>query len=140
MPEAPGYTPDVTDPYEKMHFSHKRVHPDSLRFELLLEEVKRLHRSKSQDYGTTDDPFANIRMTEDFGLPAWVGVAIRMNDKMKRLQSAVMQLLDSGQVKMAHDSLQDDFLDLCNYGAIGALMAQEWEWNSVLEGNTQPTE
>jgi len=122
-------TPDLTDPYTKMFFSHqeRKVHPDSQQFMDILDGIKELHLSKSRDYGTADDPFANIKMTEDFGLPAWIGVAIRMQDKMKRLQSAVQQYIKTGTVNMSHDSLLDDFRDLCNYGGIGAVFVTNWE-------------
>lgn len=125
--------PDLTRepgwPYDTMHFTHKKptIHPHSQKFMDILDGIKELHISKSKDYGSEDDPFANVRMTESFGLPAWIGVAIRMQDKMVRLQNAVQQFMKTGEVNMAHDSLLDDFRDLCNYGGIGAVFVEEWE-------------
>ena len=42
---------------------------------------------KQDDYGRGNDPFANVRASSDWGIPAWVGSMVRLNDKVKRLQS-----------------------------------------------------
>lgn len=64
------------------------LHPLSIRFHEILGEMGELHNKKQQDYGRDDDPFANVRGSEDFGVPAWVGAMVRLNDKVRRLQKA----------------------------------------------------
>lgn len=85
-----------------------------------------VHDRKGKDYGTTDDPYANVRNSEDFGMPAWIGVGLRMNDKMKRLQTASTQYLTKGTVKLQHEGLIDIARDLAVYGIILEIMITEW--------------
>ncbi len=94
-------------------------HPDSQAFHDVLTEMGLLHNQKQSDYGRTNDPFANVRASEDFGIPAWVGCMTRANDKMVRLQKAAR----GGT--MVNDSTEDDFIDLAVYAAIGLVLYRE---------------
>ena len=100
------------------------MHPSTVRFEQVVQEVLELHRKKSADYGRTHDPFANIRASEEFGVPAHVGCAIRMNDKMRRIQAAA-----NGST-LQNESLKDSFLDLAVYAIIGLVLLEEGEQNA----------
>jgi hypothetical protein len=62
-------------------------HPLSARFHEILREHGEMHDRKQADYGKADDPFANVRSSDEFGVTGWVGAMIRLNDKVKRLQS-----------------------------------------------------
>jgi len=55
-------------------------------FPAVLDEMRELHDRKRQDYGTEVDGFANVRASEDFGIPGWLGSVMRANDKMSRLK------------------------------------------------------
>ena len=81
-------------------------------FTAILQEIKAMHDKKSQDYGRPADPYANVRASQDFGIPAWVGTLVRANDKMRRLQSAAQ-----GST-MANESIEDSLLDLAVYAII----------------------
>lgn len=89
------------------------------RFKDMVWEILQLHARKQADYGTDVDPFANVRASADFGIPAWIGVGIRMQDKMKRLQTMSKKGL------LHNESLLDSFMDLAVYGAIGAVLVKE---------------
>jgi len=78
-------------------------------FEYQLIEMAKLQRQKAQDYGTGEDPNANLRAIEGFGLAPWVGCAIRMNDKMFRIQSFVR----NGH--LANEAVEDSLLDIAVY-------------------------
>lgn len=97
------------------------MHPSTERFEEIVEEIVELHRLKSADYGREFDPFANIRASEEFGVPAHFGCAIRMNDKMRRIQAAA-----TGST-LKNESLRDSFLDLAVYSIIGLVLLEEME-------------
>lgn len=102
-------------------------HPSSQRFVDLLDEAVSVHDRKQHDYGRADDPFANVRASEDFGIPGWVGCAVRMNDKMRRIQAAAQRLLNGvaeGDL-LANESLEDAFMDLLVYAGIGVVMLRE---------------
>ena len=94
-------------------------HPKSQRFVEILNELIELHDQKQKDYGTDQDPFKNVRSAEAFGLKAWEGVAIRMNDKMVRIQSHMKK----GYT--VNDSLEDDFRDLAVYAGIALVLLEE---------------
>lgn len=101
-------------------------HPESQAFKDTLEAMLMLHDRKQKDYGTKESPFANVRASEDFGIPAWIGCAIRSNDKSRRIMTATRQWLDGGLVQMENESLEDAWLDQAVYCIIGYLMTQEW--------------
>lgn len=100
-------------------------HPSSARFHEILRGWGDLHDQKQADYGKGDDPFANVRASEDFGIPGWIGTAVRMNDKMKRLQTAASQYLTTGTVNLANEGLEDCFADLGVYAGIGLVLFEE---------------
>ena len=86
------------------------------RFRTELDAIYDLHRKKQEDYGRGEDPFANLRSSSEFGLPAWVGVAIRMNDKMHRLKSFAL----NGE--LANEGLADTFQDLAAYAVMAKIL------------------
>ena len=90
------------------------------RFKDVLQELDDMQTRKGKDYGTEDDPLANVRASEDFGVPAWLGCVMRANDKMRRIQTAGRQQLTTGQIQLANESVEDSLLDLAVY-AIHAL-------------------
>lgn len=94
-------------------------HPASQRFHEVLAEMGALHDRKQRDYGTAEDPFANVRASEDFGIPGWLGCAVRMNDKIRR----IMSFAKKGE--LANESIEDAFLDLAVYAAIAAVLYRE---------------
>jgi len=55
------------------------------RFYQLLEEMKKIHDKKNSDDTKASDPLSNFELVEDFGIPAWVGVLVRMSDKYSRI-------------------------------------------------------
>lgn len=95
-----------------------KAHPTFARY---VGEILKLHGSKGHDYGTQADTFANVRTAEDFGLRPSLGVAMRMNDKMRRIQSYYKR----GSLK--HESVRDAFLDCANYGLIALCLLDEEE-------------
>lgn len=90
------------------------------RFYDVLYRIAALHDRKQADYGSDADPFANVRASEDFGIPGWVGAIVRGNDKMKRLQKAAR-----GGV-LANESIEDSLMDLAVYAIIGMVLHQEF--------------
>lgn len=116
MDRTPSY------PEEALRDATERKHDNSWQFVAVLDKLEALHRQKQNDYGTNVDPYANVRASEAFGLPAWIGVAIRMQDKMKRLQTASTQHIQTGEVHLSNETLEDTFMDLAVYGIIGLIM------------------
>lgn len=95
------------------------IHPSSARFYQLLDEARDTHNIKQKDYGTDEDPFANVRAGGDFGIPAWVGCMIRANDKMRRIQAFARK------GELVNESLRDSLMDLAVYALIGIVLLEQ---------------
>lgn len=102
-------------------------HPNSARFHELLREVGDLHDRKQADYGRGDDPFANVRASSDWGMPAWVGAMIRATDKVRRLQTFARK------GELANEAVEDAFMDLACYALIARVLYED-ENNQRTEG------
>jgi len=103
-------------------------HPSSQRFHDILGELGALHDKKQKDYGSGEDPFANLRATEDWCCPAchapipgWLGALIRLSDKVKRLQAFTRN------GKLANEGVIDSMDDIGVYAPIARVMYEEAE-------------
>lgn len=90
------------------------------RFHALLKEIGELHSRKSHDYGSNKDSLANLRSSESYGVPAWVGAAIREHDKTLRVQS----FLEKGC--LLNESIEDAWLDKATYSLIALILYREY--------------
>jgi hypothetical protein len=94
--------------------------PGSLPFLELLEEVRKLHLSKSQDYGSESDPLANIRQGAEFvGIEPWRGCMVRVADKVQRLKT----FCKTG--RLVHEGVRDTLLDLAAYSLLAIVLFDE---------------
>ncbi len=100
-------------------------HPSTEEYFRVLTLMGVTHISKGADYGRDTDPFSNVRSSEDFGIPGWVGAMVRGNDKMRRLQKAANQIASGQQVNMENESIDDSLLDLGVYAGIGLVLRRE---------------
>lgn len=102
------------------------------RFHALLREIGELHDKKQADYGREDDPFANVRASADWGVPAWVGALIRGTDKVKRLQKAARV------GSLANESVEDSMMDLAVYALIALILFRESDETVAPEDDFDP--
>lgn len=103
----------------------ERKHPSSVAFLNLLEEMRRLHESKSADYGSEDDPLANIRQGADFvDIEAWRGCMVRIADKVQRLRTYCR----TG--RLVHEGVRDTLLDLSAYSLLAIVLFDEGQSQS----------
>lgn len=91
-------------------------HPEFLK---LLDATRELHNRKAADYGRGADPFANVRASAEFGIPAWVGVMVRAGDKLHRIKSFIA----NGSLK--NESVEDSLMDLAAYSLIALVLLRE---------------
>lgn len=89
------------------------------RFTEIIDGIKDLHIQKSKDYGLDEDPYANVRATQDFGIEPWVGSIIRLNDKVQRLKSMVKK------GRLVNESILDSFDDIAVYAVIARILYEE---------------
>ena len=91
----------------------------------LMVQSVRVHAAKQTDYGSEGDPFANIRASEDWGIPAWVGALVRLNDKVHRLK----EFAKKGS--LANESAKDSMLDIAVYALISYVLYEELDEGKV---------
>jgi len=103
---------NVTIPYTLRH-------PLSERFHQILKEVGELHDKKQKDYGTKDDPFANVRGATEFGLPASMGAFIAMSDIMQRIKSFC------ANGRLENEPLDNALRDMAVYSIIALVLWEE---------------
>ena len=101
----------------------------------ILKEVQAMHDKKNRDYGRPDDPYYNIRNSQEFGISPVIGAVMRANDKMKRVQ-----MWAQGS-ELANEGVEDSLLDMITYLTIALDLYRE-ETNAAQEGqvpeNNQP--
>lgn len=102
-----------------VRYYEKKRHPAAQQFHDFCDQMKAMHDKKQQDYGQDNDPFANVRSTEEWGQPAWVGAMIRATDKLRRLQ----KVAQGGT--LSNEGVEDSFMDLAVYTIIGLVLYQE---------------
>ncbi len=91
---------------------HKKIE----MFCKILDELKELHKNKSYDYATNFDPHSNFMSAEDWGVEPWVGVMLRMQDKMNRLQTYAKK------GKLLSEAAEDSFRDIAVYSIIALII------------------
>lgn len=85
------------------------------RLEQIQGADRELAARKNHDYGATEDPLSNLR---DFG---FLGVVVRLGDKMARLRNFVRK----GGLQVRDESVRDTLRDLRVYGALAEIMLDE---------------
>lgn len=96
----------------------ERGHPE---FRRILDDVWRMHCRKGSDYGTDVDVFQNIRQSEEFGIPGWLGAVLRANDKVSRLKAYAQK------GTLANEGVEDSLMDLAAYAIIALVLHREAE-------------
>lgn len=93
-----------------------RGHPG---FRAILKEIWNLHLLKGMDYGTDDDPLANLRGSVDANVEPWRGTWIRALDKVNRIKTYCKK------GTLANEGVEDSFKDLANYSLLCLLLFRE---------------
>lgn len=88
-------------------------------FMQVVTEVVALHESKQQDYGTGGDPWANLRCSEPYGIPAWVHASCLVDHKSRRVQSFVTK------GRLAHEGVRDSLIDRAVYAIAAVVLFDE---------------
>ncbi|KKN61526.1 hypothetical protein LCGC14_0521140 [marine sediment metagenome] len=88
-------------------------------FYQLLDEIADLHDRKNHDYAG-DDPLSNLKLCEEFGIPAWKGVIVRLTDKWSRITQLITK---EAQVK--DESIEDTLKDSAVYSLLAIVLKRE---------------
>ena len=86
------------------------------RFDAQLDHIRELHNRKNDGYAGSvdDDPYYNFRQCERIGIPADIGVFVRLTDKFSRLAS-IIKNPDNDKVG---ESVMDTLDDIAVYALI----------------------
>jgi hypothetical protein len=96
------------------------THPTSQAFFDLCDQLKEMHRRKSSDYGSADDPLANIRNGAEFvGIEPWRAAMVRLSDKVTRLATYCR----TGS--LTFEGVEDTLFDLASYALLTLLTHRE---------------
>ena len=88
----------------------------------LLDEMRSLHIRKNAGYsGESADRWANFRMSEVFGVPAYLGALVRMSDKWIRITN----LIKNPDLDQVGESVDDTLMDLAAYCLIVICLLRE---------------
>ena len=96
------------------------------RFYELLDEMKQIHDRKNADYSKDEDPLSNFRIIENIGIPAWMGIVVRLSDKLSRIMQLTRKALEGHEAEVKDETIKDTLLDLSNYGVLCAVLYEEW--------------
>ena len=88
-------------------------------FDAILDELAAMHAKKNKDYGRATDPYANVRGSQEWGIPPWVGAMVRATDKVKRLQ----KFAQTGSLE--NEGVEDSLIDLAVYALIALDLYRE---------------
>ncbi len=111
---------DEPDEPEPDPIRDRAPHPSSRRFLELLDEMAALHKSKSRDYGSEEDPLANIRHGADYvSIEPWRGCMVRIADKVQRLRTYCR----TG--RLVHEGVRDTLMDLAAYSLLAIVLFEE---------------
>lgn len=93
------------------------------KFDEWLRHIGDLHDRKNRGYAGSveNDPLHNFRQSEQFGVPMFVGIAVRLSDKFSRFYS-LMKRSENDQVG---ESLYDLADDIGVYAGLFKLAYQE---------------
>ena len=99
------------------------MNKQSKRFYEIIDVIKNLHDQKRHDYGANEDIFANFRLSELSGIPAWQGSVIRMGDKYARIS----YFIKKGEFKFKGENIKDTLMDMAIYSLITMILYEEEE-------------
>jgi hypothetical protein len=119
-PKLVGYAHSPTESCCEGTRMRSEVHPTSQAFFELCDQLKELHRLKSSDYGSANDPLANIRNGAEFvGIEAWRAAMVRLSDKVTRLATYCR----TGS--LTFEGVEDTLFDLASYSLLTLLTHRE---------------
>ena len=105
------------------------MNKQSKRFYEIIDVIKNLHDQKRHDYGANEDIFANFRLSELSGIPAWQGSVVRMGDKYSRICS----FIKNGDFKFKEENIKDTLLDMAIYSLITIVLYEQEMFDTHME-------
>lgn len=89
-------------------------------FEEMIMKMWAMQRKKGADYGSDEDPLANLKASEAWGLPGWQNTLSRLDDKRFRIISFILKR------RLLNESAYDAFRDFAVYSVHMWRLFCEW--------------
>lgn len=103
---------DERSQFERLMYIHTQLNAAG------LEIMKKKNHDYTQGSG---DPFKNFRASEVLGVPDFLGILVRMQDKMQRIRT----FGERGKLEVDGEGLLDAVVDIRNYAVlVYALMTE----------------
>ncbi len=87
-----------------------------MTFDTILERMAAIHKAKNADYGSSYNLAPAL-----LGIPAHVGLLVRMTDKLAR----ACKLVHGQPAQVQDEALTDTLLDLANYAVLAILALED---------------
>jgi hypothetical protein len=95
--------------------------------EEMWDKTREIMKKKNVDYsGGSTDPFANFRGSLNYGVESEIGIAIRIGDKLKRVEAYIK----NGALAVQDESALDSILDGINYLILMAGLIHERQYKN----------
>lgn len=94
----------------------------------IFDELKELHIKKSHDYATDIDPHSNFMSANEWGVEPWIGVMLRLQDKVKRLQTFALKGL------LLNEAAEDSLRDIAVYAIIALIILKKRTEEKDIDG------
>lgn len=85
----------------------------------ILDELRELHLKKAADYGSDEDPLANLRGSADVGIEPWLGAYLRLKDKTRRMDRFCVKR------KLENEGVEDTLKDMAAYALLTLRLYRE---------------
>lgn len=95
------------------------------RFLQLLDQIRDTHVKKGSDYSSETDILSNLRVCEQFGVPAWLGALTRLSDKFERLKQLANKRQRGQGPAVKDESMADTLVDAASYSLLTLILLEE---------------
>lgn len=109
---------------QALQSSGLKGHP---RYYELLAIAAVTHHTKNHDYAGHEDPLANLRCTEEDGIPAWQGTWVRAKDKIARFRRWFKARVrnEPYELLVKDETAAESLVDLANYCLLETILVEE---------------
>jgi len=113
-----GFVPEQEGPNTMTAYS--QTNP---KFDAMLKRMGALHDAKNKGYAVAEDPLQNFRLCERFGIPMYLGIAVRLSDKMNRW----MNIVGDAANDAVGEPVEETSEDIGVYILLFLMALEEWK-------------
>ncbi len=105
--------------FKKKNVEYSKPYSMNKDFDEILRRMGEIHDEKRNAYSSNGDALGNFFQSSKMtGIPAHIGVWVRMTDKIMRITN----IMKGNKIKVTDETIEDTLLDLSNYSIILILL------------------